>query len=81
MSLGHTLAHCTVVRGTEQKVLFFCTVCGAYSTRRCRLSGRECQQRKLAGGATSLRRIYDGLFPQANVQAEVSTTSRRGVAN
>eukprot|EP00959_Pyramimonas_sp_CCMP1952_P206614 4320676-Pyramimonas_sp.AAC.1 len=23
MSLGHTLAHCTVVRGTEQKVLFF----------------------------------------------------------
>eukprot|EP00959_Pyramimonas_sp_CCMP1952_P406108 8510974-Pyramimonas_sp.AAC.1 len=49
LSLGHSLAHCTVIQGTDERFLFFCTVCGAYTSRRCRLLGRECQQHKLAG--------------------------------
>ena len=82
LSLGHTLAHCRVQKGEEEKLLFFCIVCGAYASRRCHLLGKECQQHQLSGAPTTLRRIYDGLYPHYRKrQSSLTTTSRRGVAN
>eukprot|EP00959_Pyramimonas_sp_CCMP1952_P391150 8197230-Pyramimonas_sp.AAC.1 len=55
VSLGHTLAHCRVLKGDAEKTLFFCIVCGAYTASRCHKLGQECSQRRLGGVPTILR--------------------------
>ena len=79
-SLGHSLAHCIVEKGEQRLTLFFCTTCGAYSSARCHMLGKECTQRRLAGGATTLRRIVSGVYPHYRQSSTVGESSRRGVA-
>eukprot|EP00959_Pyramimonas_sp_CCMP1952_P469847 9495665-Pyramimonas_sp.AAC.1 len=55
-SLGHSLAHCIVEKREQRLTVFFCTTCGACSSARCHMLGKECLLRKLAGAPTTLLR-------------------------
>eukprot|EP00959_Pyramimonas_sp_CCMP1952_P208296 4357292-Pyramimonas_sp.AAC.1 len=77
---GHTLAYCRVLKGDVENMLFVCTVCGAYASSRCHKLGQECGQRRLRGATTTLRRVYDGLYPHYRDSSRLSSSARRGSA-
>ena len=51
-----------VLRETR-KPLFFCTRCGAYTSRRCHLLGQMCLGTPGTSGEGAIKRIRDGLHP------------------
>ena len=77
---GHTLAECVVSKDDVDRTLVVCTVCGAYTSARCRLLGKDCIRKPLSGARTTLRRIFSGLCPQYRDTSTVSSSSRRGAA-
>ena len=61
--------------------MYFCATCGAYTAKRCFLLGRDCPMRKIVGGPTTLRRIYEGNhLHYRDEAARLSVSSRRGAA-
>eukprot|EP00959_Pyramimonas_sp_CCMP1952_P108352 2265498-Pyramimonas_sp.AAC.1 len=55
-------------------------MCGAHSSARCHTFGKECLQRRLAGGTAVLRRVFAGLYPHYRDNGTASESSRRGAA-